>query len=93
MLFVSSTYAYFKGSKISEEEILNKIKSFKTKYVCITGGEPLAQPQILNLMKQLCDLDYKVSLETSGSFCVKDVDPRVKKIIDVILTVSIMHIK
>lgn len=68
---------------MSVEDIISKIKSHNAKHVCITGGEPLLQQPVVSLMTQLCDLGLVVSLETSGSLSCKDVDPRVKKIIDV----------
>jgi 7-carboxy-7-deazaguanine synthase len=51
--------------------------------VCITGGEPLLQKSCIELMKQLCDLNYTVSLETSGDISCREVDPRVLKVIDI----------
>lgn len=81
--YCDTTYAYYEGKKLSQEEVLAEIKKHPTKYICITGGEPLLQKEIFEFMKTLCDLDYVVSLETSGSLSCKDVDPRVRKIIDV----------
>jgi len=68
---------------MSEDEILAEIQKHSARFVCVTGGEPLAQRETLPLMKRLCDLGYNVSLETSGSLDCQPVDPRVKKIIDV----------
>jgi 7-carboxy-7-deazaguanine synthase len=65
------------------EEILSEVRKHQTKFVCITGGEPLLQAGVISLMETLCDLGYKVSLETSGSLPCGLVDSRVKKIIDV----------
>lgn len=81
--YCDTTYAYYDGSKMTEDTVMEKIASYGTKYVCITGGEPLLQPDVIPLMKRLCDLGYKVSLETSGSIGCQAVDPRVKKVIDV----------
>jgi 7-carboxy-7-deazaguanine synthase len=81
--YCDTTYSYFEGQFLESSEILEKIKSFKTKYVCITGGEPLLQKEILPIMKHLCDEGYHVSLETSGSKSIASVDPRVKSILDV----------
>lgn len=81
--YCDTQYAYYEGEKFSAGQILEKIKSFSTKYVCITGGEPLAQPNTVDLMTKLCDLGFVVSVETSGSEPVNAVDKRVKKIIDV----------
>lgn len=65
------------------ESIMDVIKSNPTKFVCITGGEPLLQNEVYELMTQLCDDGFTVSLETSGDIDCEKVDARVKKIIDV----------
>jgi 7-carboxy-7-deazaguanine synthase len=62
---------------------VEEIRSHGTPYVCLTGGEPLLQPEAFELMSSLCDLGYKVSVETSGSISCAAVDRRVKKIIDI----------
>lgn len=81
--YCDTTYAYHDGQYLPVSKILEEIKKFDCKRVCITGGEPLLQSAVIPLMTELCDLDFTVSLETSGDKdCVK-VDPRVKKIIDV----------
>jgi 7-carboxy-7-deazaguanine synthase len=49
----------------------------------VTGGEPLAQPAVLPLMRALCDAGYTVLLETSGALDIRPVDPRVRRIVDV----------
>ncbi len=49
----------------------------------ITGGEPLVQmEECLDLMNKLCDLGYEVMIETGGSLSIKDIDQRVKIIMD-----------
>lgn len=68
---------------MSLEKILEEVDKHKAPCVCITGGEPLLQAEVHELMKRLCDKGYKVSLETSGSKSIKAVDPRVKIILDV----------
>ena len=62
--------------------ILAQVAAYKPRYVCVTGGEPLAQPNCLPLLQQLCDAGYEVSLETSGALDVSAVDPRVSKVLD-----------
>ncbi len=81
--YCDTKYSYYEGEFESSEKILQKIQSFGASYVCLTGGEPLLQKEVLPLMKELCDLGYHVSLETSGSKSCKDVDSRVKIILDV----------
>ena len=68
---------------MSVADILNQVKKYNSEYVCLTGGEPLLQKEAFPLLQQLCDLGYKVSLETSGDIDCKDVDSRVLKIIDI----------
>lgn len=81
--YCDTQYAYYEGQKISIDQIIEKIKTFPTQYVCVTGGEPLSQAKINDLMMKLCDLGYLVSLETSGAVSCEFVDKRVKKIIDI----------
>lgn len=81
--YCDTKYSYYEGTDWTIESVIEKIKSFPSKYVCLTGGEPLLQHEIYSLMSQLCDLDYTVSLETSGSKSCERVDPRVKIILDV----------
>ena len=81
--YCDTTYSYYEGEKQSFEEIFQEIEKHQTPYVCVTGGEPLLQKGCLPFMKELCDRGYKVSLETSGAVTIKDVDPRVKIILDV----------
>lgn len=81
--YCDTKYAYHEGSDMSLEQIINKIKSFGASYVCLTGGGPLLQKPVFQLMTELCDLGYHVSVETSGSKSIAAVDPRVKIILDV----------
>lgn len=76
-------YSFSKGTRYSIEEILSEVKTAQIKNICITGGEPLLQKNVFDLMKILCDLNYAVSLETSGACSTELVDPRVKVILDV----------
>ena len=64
--YCDTTYSYYEGDLKSQEEIFSVIRSHQTQYVCITGGEPLLQKEILPFMSALCDQGYLVSLETSG---------------------------
>lgn len=81
--YCDTTYAYYAGAMMTRAEVLGEVEKYKTRFVCVTGGEPLLQDAVLPLMKELCDRAYRVSLETSGSVDCANVDPRVKKIIDV----------
>jgi 7-carboxy-7-deazaguanine synthase len=63
-------------------EILTTIGKFGCDLVEVTGGEPLEQPAVHDLMALLCDNGYRVMIETGGYLSVKNIDPRVKKIVD-----------
>ena len=80
--YCDTEYAFFGGEKHALSQILEQVKSYQPKYVTVTGGEPLAQPNCLPLLKDLCDAGYRVSLETSGALPIADVDRRVVVILD-----------
>ncbi|GBL39890.1 MAG: 7-carboxy-7-deazaguanine synthase QueE [Nitrospiraceae bacterium] len=76
-------YAFYGGHDCSIDEVLAKVQTYGCRLVEVTGGEPLAQTESLPLMARLCDADYTVLLETSGSIEIAPVDPRVHIILDV----------
>lgn len=78
-----TTYAYLDGKVMALEVILEEVKKFGAKYVCITGGEPLLQKNTTALMSALLAERYTVSLETNGSYSIKDVPFDVIKVIDI----------
>lgn len=80
--YCDTTYAFKGGESLSLDEILAQVAGFGVRHVTVTGGEPLAQRGCLELLRQLCDQDYAVSLETSGALDVGGVDPRVSKVMD-----------
>ncbi|MEQ1515709.1 MAG: 7-carboxy-7-deazaguanine synthase QueE [Usitatibacteraceae bacterium] len=81
--YCDTAYAFHDGNTRSIDEVIAEISTYPTKVVCVTGGEPLAQKNCLSLLTRLCDLDYSVSLETSGAIDVSGVDPRVSRIVDI----------
>ena len=81
--YCDTAYAFHDGQQKEIEEIIQEIKKFDTNYVTVTGGEPLAQKNCIDLMNQLCELGYQVSLETGGALDIKDVHAKVKIILDV----------
>lgn len=80
--YCDSAYAFSGGTIIGLDSILEQVASYRPRYVCVTGGEPLAQPNAIPLLKQLCDAGYEVSLETSGALDISEVDPRVSRVLD-----------
>lgn len=66
-------YAREGGKEMSVEQVLDKIESYKTRFVCLTGGEPLLQKESITLMNRLLDRLYHVTLETNGSISLEEV--------------------
>lgn len=64
------------------DQIFQAVRSYPAQCVCVTGGEPLAQPQVHALLARLCNDGYGVSLETSGALDIRHVDPRVSRVLD-----------
>lgn len=81
-VYCDTAYAFTGGNKIEIDAIIAEAEQYGTRYITITGGEPLAQQGCLELMTQLLDKGYVVSLETSGALDVSKVDPRVVKVMD-----------
>jgi len=69
--FCDTIYAYDEGKEMTIEEILNDISKYSCKYICITGGEPLLQDEVLKLINILLKDNYKICLETNGSISLK----------------------
>ena len=63
-------------------DILSQVRTRNVRYVTVTGGEPLAQPGCLDLLGELCNEGYEVSLETSGAIDIAGVDARVSVVLD-----------
>lgn len=75
-------YAFTGGTTTRIEDVLTEVARFPTRYVCVTGGEPLAQKTCLPLLTALCDAQYDVCLETSGALDITPIDSRVARIMD-----------
>jgi len=81
--YCDTAYAFSGGEWSTINEIVERVAGYGTHRVCVTGGEPLAQPRCRQLLTALCDAGFAVSLETSGAIDISDVDVRVSRIVDV----------
>lgn len=81
--YCDTAYAFHGGEWWEIEAIVHRVLELDARYVCVTGGEPLAQPNCLPLLRGLCDAGLRVSLETSGAMSLEGVDPRVVRVVDV----------
>jgi len=91
--YCDTAYAFSGGENKSIEDVLAEIQQYKTRYVTVTGGEPLAQKECIPLLTALCDRGYTVSLETSGALSMQAVDERVFKIMDIKTPSSLESLK
>jgi 7-carboxy-7-deazaguanine synthase len=80
--YCDSEYAFYGGQWMHIDDILAEIRRHRTPYVCVTGGEPLAQKRCAELLKRLCDEGFDVSLETSGAVDITAADRRVSRVMD-----------
>ena len=81
--YCDTEYAFKNGSKMSFDEISSAIKKNDSMYVTVTGGEPLAQKDVIEFLRYLCDMNYSVSIETSNAYDISTIDSRVSVILDV----------
>jgi 7-carboxy-7-deazaguanine synthase len=81
--YCDTEYAFKGNNLLSIDVILTEIKKYNTKFVCVTGGEPLAQINCHILLDRLVKENYQVSLETSGSIDIADINPGVSIVMDV----------
>ena len=81
--YCDTEYAFKNGSKMSFDEISSAIKKNDSMYVTVTGGEPLAQKNVIEFLRYLCDMNYSVSIETSNAYDISTIDSRVSVILDI----------
>ena len=81
--YCDTEYAFYGGEWWEVEAVVQKVRELGGRYVCVTGGEPLAQKSCLSLLTRLCDAGCRVSLETSGAMSLQGIDERVVRVVDV----------
>ena len=81
--YCDTEYAFYGGQWWELDAVLDRVRELGSRYVCVTGGEPLAQKGCPELLARLCDAGFRVSLETSGAMPLAGIDPRVVRVVDV----------
>lgn len=81
--YCDTAYAFHGGQWWDYDGILAEVARHGVRHVCVTGGEPLAQKRCIGLLERLCNAGYAVSLETSGSIDISEVDLRVSRVLDI----------
>lgn len=81
--YCDTEYAFQGGEVKTFSHVFEQVRAFNPRYITVTGGEPLAQPNCWPLLSALCDEGFEVSLETSGSIDISGIDPRVSVVLDI----------
>lgn len=68
---------------MSIDEIISELLTHETDYVLITGGEPLAQPKCIELVRALSKLNKNVSIETDGEEDIQEYVAFAKIVMDI----------
>ena len=80
--YCDTAYAFKGNNPLSIKSIMEQVKKYNTRYVCVTGGEPMAQSNCLILLDTLIKAGYKTSMETSGSIDISPVNKKVSVVMD-----------
>ena len=81
--YCDTAYAFKGNNPLSIQHILDEVAQYNAQYVCVTGGEPMAQSNCLKLLDSLIDSGYTVSMETSGSIDITPVNSKVSIVMDI----------
>lgn len=81
-VYCDTAYAFHGGESRSIDDVIGTVAELGAHHVCVTGGEPLAQPGCLSLLTRLCEAGHEVNLETSGALDIAGVDRRVSRVLD-----------
>lgn len=80
--YCDTAHAFMRGERVTVDAVVGRVTALGPRLVALTGGEPLLQPAAFDLMTRLCDAGFDVLLETSGSLDIREVDPRVVRVVD-----------
>ncbi len=81
--YCDTAYAYDEGLVISLSEIIERVKRYECRNVCITGGEPLLQENINKLINLLKKNHFNVYIETNGSQNIDVLPKAIVRIVDI----------
>lgn len=81
--YCDSKFSYLEGRRVYLHSLMKKIKKYGINKVLITGGEPLAQAHSVFLLKKLIEEGYETSIETNGTYSIREVPDKTIKVVDV----------
>jgi 7-carboxy-7-deazaguanine synthase len=82
-VWCDTAYAFHEGEPMALPEVVDRVLAYGCGLVEVTGGEPLLQPEAIDLMRELVARGSEVLLETGGSLPIDSVPEGVKRIVDV----------
>jgi 7-carboxy-7-deazaguanine synthase len=82
-VWCDSEYTFTGGEHFTLDDVMREVHSLGCKLVEVTGGEPLAQKDVFELIGRLCDEGFEVLVETGNYVSTEALDPRAKVILDV----------
>ena len=82
-VWCDTAYAFEGGEDMSVEEVVNRVEAHGSRLVLVTGGEPLSQDGVHELMAALLERGHEVMIETGGSLDIAPINSRVRIILDV----------
>lgn len=77
-----TVYGFKPGRDWTLEKILQEVRQLNVPLVELTGGEPLAQRQAIELLQSLVDEGFQVLIETSGALSIAEVPKGVTVVMD-----------
>lgn len=81
--YCDTPYAFHGGRWCKLDDVIAQVAAHRVRHVCVTGGEPLAQPNCAALVQRLCDAGYEVAVETSGALDITPIDTRASRVVDI----------
>jgi len=82
-VWCDTAYAFEEGAEMTVAAILDRVRATGAPYVLVTGGEPLVQAGVHDLMAELLEAGHEVAIETGGGLDTAPIDPRVMVVLDV----------
>jgi 7-carboxy-7-deazaguanine synthase len=82
-VWCDTAYAFHEGRRREIDDVLAEISRLPVRLLCLTGGEPLAQPRAFDLVRAALDAGWEAVVETSGHVDIAPLDRRAAAILDV----------
>jgi 7-carboxy-7-deazaguanine synthase len=81
--YCDTAYAFEGGGDMTREQIVEAVARHPSRFVLLTGGEPMLQKELPALAEELVARGYEVAVETHGQRPIDALPPSVVRIVDV----------